>query len=121
MTPTLRDGVIQRGGTWTYVIRVPDPRTGRTRPKWVGGYPSEDAAKAARDIARVAARRGEYVGRSAVTVQAYLHHWLTTYAVAVKPSTAECYRYALETYVIPRIGKMRLQGITPAVLTELYH
>jgi hypothetical protein len=54
----LRDGVIKRGSTWSYVARVQDPETGRSRPKWVGGFASEEAAKAARDEARVAARRG---------------------------------------------------------------
>jgi len=47
----LRDGVVERGATWSYVVRVPDPVTGRTRPKWVGGFATEDAAKAARDEA----------------------------------------------------------------------
>src|SRR5262245_8470332 len=29
----LRDGVIKRGSTWAYVVRVPDPETGHSRPK----------------------------------------------------------------------------------------
>src|ERR1700749_3475280 len=66
--PKLRDGVIQRGGSWSYVIRVPDPATGVSKPKWVGGFDTEEDAKAARDEARVRARRGEYVNRSRSTV-----------------------------------------------------
>jgi integrase len=31
--PKLRDGVIQRGGSWSYVIRVPDPATGVSKPR----------------------------------------------------------------------------------------
>jgi integrase len=59
--PRLRDGVMKRGRTWSYVIRVPDPATGVSRPRWVGGFETEEDAKAARDEARVRARRGEYV------------------------------------------------------------
>ena len=44
--PRLRDGVIQRGGSWSYVIRVPDPATGVSKPKWVGGFETEEEAKA---------------------------------------------------------------------------
>jgi hypothetical protein len=80
----LRDGVIKRGGTWAYVVRVPDPETGRSKPKWVGGFATEQAAKAARDEARVAARRGEYVDRSALTVREYLTEWLETHEASVK-------------------------------------
>ena len=78
--PRLRDGVIKRGGSWSYVIRVQDPATGVTKPKWVGGFESEDDAKAARDEARVRARRGEFVNRSTSTVADYLAEWLDTHA-----------------------------------------
>ena len=50
----LRDGVIRRGSSWSYVIRVTDAK-GASRPRWVGGFPTEQAAKQARDTARVAA------------------------------------------------------------------
>jgi integrase len=62
--PRLRDGVIKRGGSWSYVIRVRDPASGASKPKWVGGFATEEAAKAAREEARVRARRGEFVNRS---------------------------------------------------------
>ena len=45
----LRDGVIRRGATWSYVIRVVDPHSGLSRPRWVGGFATEGAAKSARD------------------------------------------------------------------------
>ena len=51
----LRDGVMKRGRAWSYVIRIKDPETGASRPRWVGGFATEDEAKAARDEARVKA------------------------------------------------------------------
>jgi hypothetical protein len=50
-TPKLRDGVMKRGTTWSYVIRVKDPETGISKPRWVGGFATEQDAKAARDEA----------------------------------------------------------------------
>src|SRR4051812_4476758 len=76
----LRDGVTKRGTTWSYVVRVTDAETGRSKPKWVGGFPTEVAAKAARDEARVAARRGEYVDRSATTLAEYLREWQVSHS-----------------------------------------
>lgn len=118
--PRLRDGVIKRGGSWSYVIRVPDPATGVSKPKWVGGFASEEAAKAARDEARIRARRGEYVDRSALTVADYLAEWLDTHASTVKPKTLAGYRHDIEHYIVPRIGRMRLQALRPAVISKLY-
>jgi integrase len=116
----LRDGVTKRGHTWSYVIRVPDPKTGRSRPKWVGGLPTEQAAKAARDEARVAARRGEYVDRSALTVREFLAEWVEAHAGSVKPGTAAGYRADVERYITPRIGGLRLQSLRPAMLSRFY-
>ena len=120
MNGRVRDGVVKRGSRWSYVIRVVDPATGRSRPKWVGGFSSEAAAKAARDDARVAARHGEYVDKDSVKVREYLLEWLETHAGSVKPKTLMGYRYDLEHYVIPRIGGQRLQGLRPAAVSKLY-
>ena len=46
-TPRLRDGVMKRGTTWSYVIRVKDPETGISKPRWAGGFATEEDAKAA--------------------------------------------------------------------------
>jgi hypothetical protein len=83
----VKDGVIRRGSTWSYVIRVSNPSTGISRPKWVGGFATESEAKAARDRARVAARRGEYVDQNRTTVKTYLEEWLAGHAASVKPKT----------------------------------
>jgi len=119
-TPKLRDGVMKRGRGWSYVIRVPDPSTGASKPKWVGGFQTEEAAKAARDEARIHARRGQYVNRSVSTVADYLAEWLETHAAAVKPKTLAGYRHDIEHYIVPHIGRMRLQALRPAVISKLY-
>jgi integrase len=114
----LRDGVIRRGGSWSYVIRVTDG-SGISKPRWVG-FATEAEAKAARDEARVAARRGQFVHRNQMTVEGYLTTWLQAHALEVRPKTHEDYRSLLHRYVIPRIGKMRLQSVKPATLSTLY-
>ncbi len=116
----VKDGLVKRGATWSYVVRVSDPETGLSKPRWVGGFASESAAKAARDEARVAARRGDYVDRAGITVREYLLEWLETHAGSVKPKTLASYRYHVEHWVIPRIGGQRLQGLRPAAVSQLY-
>lgn len=115
----LRDGVIHRGKTWSYVIRVTDAR-GVSKPRWLGGFATEEEAKAARDEARVVARRGQFVHRNQLTVEAYLRGWLEGHALEVKPKTHEDYRSLIERYVVPRIGRMRLQSVKPATLSMFY-
>ena len=108
--PKLRNGVIRRGNSWSYVIRVTDS-SGVSKPRWVGGFPTEAAAKRARDEARIAAGRGEFVDRSTVTVGEYLDRWLLAHALEVKPRTRAGYAHLINTYVAPRIGRIRLQAL----------
>src|SRR5215470_2482713 len=84
--------VMKRGSTWSYVIRVRDPETGLSKPKWVGGFDSEEAAKAARDEARVKARTGHYIDHNRITVGSYLDQWLAGHAMEIKPKTLHDYR-----------------------------
>ena len=117
--PRLRNGIIRRGSTWSYVIRVTDQQ-GVSKPKWVGGFATEAEAKRARDVARSAASRGDFVDRNRVTVEEYLWKWLEGHALEVKPSTRAGYAHIIKVYVAPRIGGMRLQALTTAHLTGLY-
>ncbi|MGH3262402.1 MAG: tyrosine-type recombinase/integrase, partial [Trebonia sp.] len=110
----------KRGRSWSYGIRVPDPATSVSKPRWVGGFDTEEAAKAARDEARVRARNGQYVNRSTSTVAAYLAEWLEAHAATVKPKTLAGYRHDIDHYIVPRIGRVRLQALRPAVVSKLY-
>lgn len=116
----VRDGLVQRGATWSYVIRVTNPETGKSRPRWVGGFQTEKTAKKARDEARVLAARGQFVDRSRLTLGQYLAQWLDVHAVEIKPQTLAGYRDLLTRYVLPRIGHLRLQAVQPATFTGLY-
>ena len=86
----------------------------------MGGFATEADAKAARDEARRAARRGEYVDRSGITVSEYLRDWLDAHAMETKPRTLASYRWLVRQYVDPRIGHLRLQSVRPTTLTGLY-
>jgi integrase len=118
--PKLRDGVMKRGRTWSCVIRVKDPETGVSKPRWVGGFATEEAAKTARDESRVQARRGEYTERNRITVTAYLDDWLDSHAMEIKPRTLLDYRACIRLYITPRIGHLPIQAIRPSTITKLY-
>ena len=119
-TPRLRDGVMKRGTTWSYVIRVKDPETGISKPRWVGGFATEEDAKAARDEARVKARHGEYIDRNRVTVATYLNDWIDAHAMEIKPRTLADYRACIRLYATPRIGHLPIQAVRPSTITKLY-
>src|SRR5205809_1342507 len=116
----LRDGVMKRGRAWSYVIRIKDPESGVSRPRWVGGFATEEDAKAARDEARVKARRGAYIDRNQITVTAYLDDWIDSHSMEIKPRTLLDYRACIRLYITPHIGHMPIQAVRPSTITKLY-
>ena len=116
----MRDGLVQRGSKWYAVVRVVDPDSGLSRPRWIGGFRTQDEAKAARDDARVRAREGSFVDKSSVTVAQYLQSWLAAHQLVIKPKTLDGYRTDVEAYVIPHIGGRKLQSLRPATVSTLY-
>lgn len=104
------------------VLREPDPETGKTKPVWHSGFPSLSEAKAFRDNRRAEVRTGKSVLRNVKTLGEYLLEWLPAHAATkqLKPSTIESYDEQIRTYLIPRLGHVRLQSLTAADIEAFY-
>jgi integrase len=91
------------------------------RQKWSGGHRTKaQAERAARQLIS-SLEDGSYVEASKATVGEYLTEWLDGLAVqGLRNSTRLSYDINLRTLVIPRIGAVPLQKLTPAALTALY-
>lgn len=116
----MKNGIAKRGTKWAYVLRVPDPLTGKTKPQWVSGYASEVEAKAARDKARVALTGGVYVSPTKITVAEFLRSWVTIHAESLKPKTGQDYKDMIERKIVPRLGKIQLSQLRPSHIQGFY-
>ena len=125
MTKTVKrksvsDGIAFTGKSWSYVLRVPDPTTGKTKPKWVGGFDTQQSALLARDEARVALRKRNYVAPTKVTLSDFLDQWIETHALRVKPTTLSSYRELINNYLKPRLGSLPVQSIKASDIERFY-
>jgi len=118
--PKMRDGLVQRGSTWSYVVRERDPGTGKSKQRWVGGFTTRAEARKARDAARHATNRGTFVAPASLTVGEYLDRWIDAHEVGLKPSTAISYRANISRYLRPAPGHERLQSLSPSRLSVLF-
>jgi len=116
----MKNGIAKRGSTYSYVIRVPDPKTGSTKPQWVGGFKTENEAKQARDKARVTVANGTYIAPAKMTLEEFLGYWIRFHSQTLKPKTIQGYEGIINRYINPRLGKMQLHQIRPSHLQKLY-
>jgi integrase len=117
----VKDGIAFTGKSWSYVLRVPDPITGRTKPKWVGGFDSEESALLARDEARVSLRKRTYVPPSERSVKEFIHTWLfTIHRQQLKPTTFHSYEKIVRNHIIPGLGAIKLSDLKPSDIQKFY-
>ena len=117
---TVKNGLSYNGKTWSYVLRVPNPVTGKTKPKWVAGFDTEKEAKLARDKARVSVGTNAYIGSSALTVGEFLQQWIELHAHQLKPTTLYSYKRNIRSNLIPYIGHIKLQELQTEIVRFSY-
>lgn len=105
-------------GTWAYRVDLgPGPdehgvhRARRQRYK--GGFATRKEAEAARAVLLAAARDGQVVDRSRLTVGEYLEEWLAAKVESgnLRPSSAWSYEHYVRSYLRPFIGHLRLSDL----------
>jgi integrase len=117
---TVKNGISYNGKSYSYVLRVPDPDTGKTKPRWVGGFTSEKQAKIERDKARLSLATNSYITVSSITVGEYLDRWIELHANQLKPTTLSKYLDYIRVYLKPGIGSIKLQELRPSHVQTLY-
>jgi hypothetical protein len=113
----------KRGSTWTWYIEdVPDPSTGRPRQVSKGGFRTRKEARDALLQAQAALRSGTFVEPSKRTVGSYLlEEWLPdNQPPRLRPSSYANYTIYTRTHVVPRLGEIELQRLTPSNLSGFY-
>ena len=117
----MRGSIRRRGRTYTWYLFVLDPATGKPRQRSKGGYRTKRECQAALNEALSTVRTGTFVEASKRTTGGFLRdEWLPAMRLNVRPSTWASYQGLLEAYVIPTLGGVELQQLTPAHLTSLY-
>jgi integrase len=100
--------------TWAFVVDVGAP--GQRRQRMRGGFETrDDAARALRELL---VDDDANVDPSELTVEQYLRRWLD--GLRRRPNTVADYTQSLTVYVIPVLGRVKLQRLTAEHLDGLY-
>ena len=108
------------GGTWAYRLDAAVGAGQERRQVQVAGFATQDAAAAALADALAAQDVVRPVGLTADTVAGFLTgRWVRMLRHEVAESAFVNYQRIVSTYVIPRVGQLRLSKLTTAVVEEM--
>jgi hypothetical protein len=107
-------------GTWFFVVVVGSGPDGKRRQVFRRGFFTKKQAQEELDKVRRQGRTNRYVPPAKLTVKEYLEQWVAGLPTSgLRPSTIDGYRRNMD-YVIPVLGRRRLDSITPLDLDQLY-
>jgi hypothetical protein len=85
-----------------------------------GGFHTRREADDALAELLVADRTGAVVRPARDRVATWLEEWLFTVGPSLRPTTLELYTRVVRAWIVPRIGGLKLEQVTPQVLQGLY-
>ncbi len=118
----MRGSIRRRGSTYTWYISVSDPMTGERRQRSKGGFRTKRECQEALNEALAALRAGTFVEPSQRTLGVFLvDEWLPAIRPPkMRPSTWLSYQKNVERHIVPALGHLPLQRLTPAQLAAFY-
>lgn len=118
----VRGHIVKRGDRYYAVIyEGTDPVTGKRRHRWHTAGETRKAAE--RLLADLVKRQhdGDYRAPDRITLGDYLlERWLPTKRAQLRPSTFDSYTRNVKNHVIPRLGPVPLQKLSPEDLDQFY-
>lgn len=120
----MRGSVFQRKGntTWTIKYDLPRDGTGKRRPKWQSGFRTKEEAQRALRKLLSQMDEGTFAEPSKQTLGEFLlDEWLPSLATrGLRPNTTTSYRDTVKKRIVPRLGSVPLQKLTPVHLNGFY-
>ena len=110
----------QAGGSWLFWIDLPPAPDGRRRQRRASGFAAEREARRALARAKVDIDAGRVRHGPRRTVADLAAEWLEAVQPNRKASTFSNYGWLMRAYVVPRIGRIRLDRLSPAEVQRLY-
>ncbi len=104
----------RKDGRWQGAITIGRDETGKQRRKTVYGRTQTEVRKKLDELKKSVGSTD--LTSEDVTLEGFLARWLDSKARQVKPRTIESYRYTVERYIIPKLGRVKLAKLTPLVI-----
>ena len=117
----MRGHIRKRGNAWAVVVDTGRDEEGRRRQKWHSGFRTKREASEALTEILGQVSKGQYVAPSKLTVRQFLEdEWLPAVRASLRPLTFDSYAGNVRNHIVPRLGSVPLQQLTPPMFNSMY-
>lgn len=117
------DKRIGTNGSVSYRVRVElpaDPITGKRLYRVVGTFRTKKEAQSELSQAVAKVDRGTFIDATKMTIAELLTFWLDQHRHNIRPATNQQYTNLVNAHLIPSLGSVALQKLSPAHLAAMY-
>jgi len=108
----------QADGLWAVSIELP-PKDGKRRRKVIRSKDKATVLRRLTELKRELERAGD-LPTASMTVAQWFDYWMREIATRTRrPKTVEAYRSVIKTKILPTIGNIRLDKLTPANIRKV--
>ena len=123
-TGSIRKKTVTRNGKpytyWEGRLTVGiDPGTGKQKQRSITGKTQKEVAQKLRQLT-VEVDNHVYVAPAKMTVAEWLAVWADQYLIGLKPYTIDAYKKTVNRYLVPALGKKKLENLKPADIQAYY-
>jgi integrase len=117
----MRGHIAKKGKRYyTVIYEGIDPATGKERHRWhAAGSTRKEAERLLADLVK-RQHDGDYRPPEKITLGEYLERWLPTQRQPLAASSYSSYERNIRLHVLPHIGSIPIQRLTPEDLDDLY-
>jgi len=117
----IRKRIYKSGITWQIIIELGLDENGDRQRMYKSTYTTKKEAEKELQKLLTDLDGGTYIEDSKITVATNLRNWLKTYVEpTLAATTIDGYKSNIENYIIPNIGSIPLQKLTPVQVQEMY-
>lgn len=113
------EGTVRERPNGTFEMRITAlDATGRKHRISVYGRSKREVMQKAKAL-QVQEAAGQLAAPNQYTVETFLDAWLDHHRPKLKEKTAHSYEYLIDDHIIPRLGHLRLTGLTPLHVEQM--
>jgi hypothetical protein len=117
----MKGSIRKRGTSYTAYWSTRDTATGKRRQHSRGGFKTQKAAQGHLNTVLAKVEEGTWRPDSQMTLKTLLtEHWLPTQESRdLRPATISQYRLAVNHWIVPNIGGVKIGALSPGIVTDL--
>jgi integrase len=111
----------RRGSSWSFTLDVGKDNEGNRKQKTKGGFKTKKEAEQACAELISQIHKGQYIEPSKIILRDYINDWIDSIAKqTLKITTFETYTLIIKAHILPVLGGIKLQQLTPVQIQKFY-